>query len=69
MPGIRGQALDLCMTTAEKLDVNAVVDEAGKRLVCTLSEGAGVPVRVDLRAWSKRRPAWRPAPILHIRMR
>lgn len=55
MSGMRGQVLDLRVTGPEKLDANAVVDEAGKRVVCTLVEGAGarVPVRLDLRAWFK----------------
>jgi len=62
MSDIRGRVVRTAVkggTGKEKLDVNAVVDEDAKRLVCTLVHGDGVEilVRVDLRAWKQTRPS------------
>lgn len=58
MSDIRGGVVEVNVTSGvgqEKLDVMAAVDEASRRLVCTLVHGDAVeiPVRLDLRAWKQ----------------
>ncbi len=50
---IRGQTVRAEAPPVEKLEVNAVVDDAAKRLVCTLVHGTGqrIPAQLDLSAW------------------
>ena len=54
MSDMRGVPLSVA-GAAGKLDVNALVDEPGKRLVCALVHGgnAPLPARLDLRQWPK----------------
>ncbi len=56
MSDMRGQVLAVRSeggAPGQKLDFNALVDEAGRRIVCTLVHGgaASLPVRLDARAW------------------
>jgi alpha-L-arabinofuranosidase len=60
MSDMRGLPLRVA-AAGDKLDVNALVDEPGKRLVCTLVHGgaAALPTRIDLRPWPRVSPAAR----------
>jgi hypothetical protein len=58
MSDMRGVPLSVAGASG-KLDVNALVDEPSKRLVCALVHGgsSSMPVRLDLRQWPKVAPS------------